>query len=183
MVLMPANKEHRNIYGACIYPGRRSDYLSQAFRFTAVVMCSMAGLYALVLGADVFLLGERHVGPVQFVLVLGMGGLLGLFSFIMAFSLSRFRVTAGSSGITVNRGSGEMKIPYGMITNVEKVRIPGWWPLRADLKPGKETVRAMIRIGVRDGRPLTFISGLVGEEELLETIRKEAGLEEEKREE
>jgi hypothetical protein len=60
---------------------------------------------------------------------------------------------------------------------MEKVRIPGGWPLRADLKPRLDTVRSMIRIRLRRGPSITFVSGLTGEDELMERIRTSAGLE------
>lgn len=161
---------------AFFYPGRRVDYVFQALRFTSVVMCGLIGLYALVLGVDVFLLGERHVGSGQFFLILAMGGFIGLISIMMATSLSRFGIITSEQTFTVHRGARELMIPYKMVMAVDRVRIPGWWPLRADLKPRRETARNMIRINVKGKRPLTFVSGLEGEKELLDTVRKAAGL-------
>ena len=94
-------------------------------------------------------------------------------------SLNTCSSSAAGEGLTVAKKGTEVFIPYEKVTALERVRIPGWWPLRADLKPRTQTARAMIRISVKGKPPLTFVSGLEEEEELLEAIRKTAGLSQE----
>lgn len=125
---------------------------------------------------DRFVLGDTHLKEWHFMLL----GLLLVGSFLisqlMARSLSYFRIKSNDAGLAVVRRSSEIFIPYERISAVDRIRIPGWWPLRADLKPRGETVRTMIRIRLHQGPPVTFVSGLTGEDELLEKITRSAGL-------
>jgi uncharacterized integral membrane protein len=159
-----------------LYPGTFRDYSRQAFRTSGVFGVVLLLIVLAVLAFDNFILGETHF-TVWHAVMLGIlftGSVL--ITQLMARSLAGFGITSDVQGLTVTRGNSKRLISYGEISDIEKIRIPGWWPLRADLKPAGETARVMIRIVVRGGRPLTFVSGLVGEEELLETVRKAAGL-------
>lgn len=96
-------------------------------------------------------------------------------SVLMVLSLVRFSVLVKEYCLMVTRMTGNRGVLFPDIVSVARIRVSGWWPLRADLKPRRETARGMIRIGLRHGPPVIFIRGLSGDDELIERIRKSAG--------
>lgn len=160
------------------YPGSFRDYSRQALRASAVFGGVLGIILFLVFAFDfLFYGGTRltwwHITGVCF-LFAGFLVIAGL----MARSMSRFQITAGEQGLTIFRGDDKIMIPYEEISGIERLRVPGWWPLRADLKPRGQTARRMIQIQRRQAPPVTFISGLENEKTLIERIVKAAAIEE-----
>lgn len=160
------------------YPGAFRDYSRQAAIFSVAFSIALFVLLLVLLAFDKVVFGRMHVTALH----LGMFGIMiaatVIITQLMARSLAGFHISADEYGLTVKRGGTEMFVPYRSITAIDRVRIPGWWPLRPDMKPHGETSRVMIRIRQGKGRQLTFISGLAGEKQLIERTRKLARLEE-----
>lgn len=160
------------------YPGSFRDYSRQAL-MAGAVFGGVLGIILLVVFAfdRLFYGGTRltwwHITGVCLLLA----GFLVIAVF-MARSMSRFRITAGEKGLTISRGDDKILVPYGEISGVDRLRIPGWWPLRAEVKPKGKTARRMIQIKRGKAPPVTFISGLENEKALIEWILKAAGIEE-----
>lgn len=160
------------------YPGSFRDYSRQALRASAVFGGVLGIILLLVFAFDLFFYGGTrltwwHITGVCLI----FAGFL-VIAVLMARSMSRFRITAGNQGLTISRGGDSILIPYGEISGIERLRIPGWWPLRADLKPRGQTARRMIQIQRCQAPPVTFISGLENEKALIERIVKAAAIEE-----
>jgi hypothetical protein len=164
-------------YRSYSYPGNYHDYRRQALVFSRAFGGVLIIAVLAVLALDRLFLGGTYLKwrPITVLCLLFVGTLF--ITRFMARSLSRFHISSDDEGLTVTRGNSRVIIHYGDILAMEKVRIPGWWPLRADLKPRLDTVRSMIRIRLRRGPSITFVSGLTGEDELMERIRTSAGLE------
>jgi hypothetical protein len=158
------------------YPGTFSDYSRQAILVSTILSAVLITIALLVLVFDTVFLGKSYLTMGHFVILsfLLIGSFLTLQ--LMARSLSYFHIKSNDTGLTVARRSSEIFIPYEKISGVDRIRIPGWWPLRADLKSRGETVRTMIRIRLHQGPPVTFVSGLTGEDDLIEKITRSAGL-------
>lgn len=157
------------------YPGTFRDYSRQAWRISGV-FGGMLGLIVLsVLAFDRFFYGGTRLTwwHITGVCILFAG--FSVIAQLMARSLTRFRITADDNGLTVTRTGTESFVSYGEISGVDRVRVPGWWPLRADLKPRRETARRMILIKRGQAPPVTFISGLEGEDELIAKVTRSAG--------
>jgi hypothetical protein len=161
------------------YPGAFRDYSRQAIIFSVVFSIVLFVLLLLLLAFDKVVFGRMHLTALHFTMFGIMMAATVIITQLMARSLAGFLISTDESDLTVRRGGSQMFIPYRNISAIDRVRIPGWWPLRPDMKPRCETSRIMIRIRHDKGQQLTFISGLTGENKLIEKIQKLARLEEE----
>jgi len=172
------SNETGDFYRSYSYPGTFRDYGRQALRSSAVFGIVLCFLVLAVFVFDRFLYGKAHLTWWH---LAGLSLLLAGFSMVaqfMAFSLSRFRIGTDKGGLTIMRAGNETRVSFEEISGLDLTRIPGWWPLRADLKPRSQTTRRMIRIKRRQAAPVTFISGLENEEELIDRILMSAGISE-----
>ena len=158
------------------YPGTFREYSRQAFGAGAAFAGILGVIVLAVLAFDRLFYGRMRLTwwNLAGLCILLLGFLI--IAQLMARSLSRFRIIAEGEGLEVSRTGAGVFVPYLDITGVERVRIPGWWPIRADMRPRARTALKMIRIKRREAPPLVFISGLEGEEDLIETIVRSAGL-------
>ena len=160
------------------YPGSFQDYSRQALRAGAIFGGVLGVILLLVFAFDLILYGETRLNwwHITGVCLLFAGFLV--LAQLMARSMSRFRITVGDQGLTISKGDENILVPYGEISGIEQLRIPGWWPLRAELKPHRKKASRMIRIQRSQTPPVTFISGLENEKALIESIVKAAAIKE-----
>lgn len=169
------NRENLDHPRSFSYPGTFRDYSRQAVRTSAVFGAVLCAVVLAVFAADRLFYGKSHLTSWHFAgLFILLAGFF-LISQFMARSLSRFRIEADGQGLTVTRNGSETRVPFTEISGLDRVRIPGWWPLKADLRPRGETARRMIRIRRGQAPPVTFISGLEHEEELLKIVTESTG--------
>ena len=152
------------------YPGRRGDYLKQAAVSTAFAAALCLVTAVLVVLLNRFVLDRARFGPTHLAVLLVLIAGYGVLSAQVAVGLSRFRIIIAEDSLEVQRVGVDLSLPLAEIAEVERIRLPGWWPVRADLKPWRDTARYMIRIRPASGRPVTFASGMVGEEDLLDLL-------------
>lgn len=155
-----------------VYPGTLGDYLKQGTIVTCTVSLISALLVVVLVTVDRLVLGSVHVKLVHMILLAGLMVALGFVSVMMSLSLSSFVLRLTETGIVVKRLGKEDIIDYAQVKSVEKIRIPGWWPIRADLMPRGKTARHFVRINRKPGPAVTFAGGLAGEEELITMIRR-----------
>lgn len=158
------------------YPGGREEYFRQATRFSLAATVFGALLLGVIYGVDRYLLGLPGLRSDRILLtVFLVAGASGL-SFAMARSLASFSLETEDDGLVVIRGGSREKVEWSGITGLTRTKLPWFWPLRADLLDRRCTARHMWRLSRRRGPVVTFVSGLVDEEELLGRIRARAGL-------
>ncbi|UCF31950.1 MAG: hypothetical protein JSV26_05995 [bacterium] len=158
--------------GEFTYPGTWIEYLRQALATTGLLAGSLAVLLAAVVAVDRYVLERTSIGAANILMLIAVVAIYALISLLMARSLARFRVQVTEEGIAVRRGGSDLFVPGGDVRAVSRTRIPGWWPLRSDLKPRGQTARHMIRISRSSGPPVTFMGGLDREEELVGMIEE-----------
>jgi hypothetical protein len=161
------------------YPGAVSDYNRQAGRFSLWAVFFAAILLLLVFGVDNFLLGQTGLRLDRILMTLLLTAGASGIAFLMARSLAAFTVTVTREGLEADRAGRKEVAAWRDIRGLSAARLPWFWPLRADLKERSKTARHMWRITRRKGPYITFVSGLVEEAELLDTIRERAGLHQE----
>ncbi len=155
-----------------LYPGTLGDYLKQAAIVTCLAAVLSSFLIVTLVAVDRLVLGEVHVKQVHLVLLAGLIAALGFGSVLISLSLAEFAIRLDGGGIKVKRLGREEIIGYDEISRIEKIRIPGWWPIKADLLPRGETARHFIRIRRKSGPAVTFAGGLAGENDLIRIVEK-----------
>jgi len=162
------------------YPGTFREYSQQALRASAVFGIVLCFVVLAVFVFDRSFFGKTHLTWWHFAGLCLLFAGFSMISQFMAYSLSRFKIRADGEGLTVTRTGTETRVSFREISGLDRIRIPGWWPLRADLKPRGDTARRMVRIRRRQDPPVTFISGLENEKELIERIIGSAAIGEKK---
>ncbi len=158
-----------------LYPGTLGDYLKQATIITCFAAVLSSFLIVTLVAVDRLVLGEVLVKQVHLVLLAGLIAALGFGSVLISLSLAEFAIRLDGGGIRVKRLGREETIGYDEISGIEKIRIPGWWPIRADLLPRGETARYFIRIRRKSGPTITFAGGLAGEDDLIRIVEEKIG--------
>lgn len=158
--------------GEFTYPGTWKQYLRQALAAAGLLSGSLVVLLAAVVAVDRYVLQTTSIGAAHILMLIALVAVYAVISLLMARTLARFRVQVSEEGIAVRRGGSDLFIPGGDVRAVSRTRIPGWWPLRPDLKPRGQTARHMIRISRSSGPPVTFMGGLDDEEELVRMIEE-----------
>ncbi len=158
------------------YPGTFREYSRQALVSSVVFGAVLCFVVLAVSIFDRLFYGSVHLTWWHLAgLTLILAGFLMVAQF-MAFSLSRFKIREERGGLIIIRAGNETRVSFDEISGLDRIRIPGWWPLRADLKTRGETARRMIRIKRGQDAPVTFISGLENEKELIQRIIRSASI-------
>ncbi len=155
-----------------LYPGTLGDYLKQATIVTCFVAILTSFLIVTLVAVDRIMLGEVYVKQVHLVLLAGLIAALAFGSVLISLSLAGFAICLDGGEVRVKRLGREESIGYDEISNIEKIRIPGWWPIRADLLPRAETARYFLRIKRKSGPAVTFAGGLAREEDLIRIVEE-----------
>ncbi len=155
-----------------LYPGTLGDYLKQATIVTCFVAVLSSFLIVTLVAVDRLMLGEVYVKQVHLVLLAGLIAALGFGSVLISMSLAGFAIRLDEVGIRVKRLGREETIDYDEISSIEKMRIPGWWPIRADLLPRGETARYFLRIKRKSGPAVAFAGGLAREDDLVRIVEE-----------
>ncbi len=162
-------EEDTDVY---LYPGTLGDYLKQATIVTCFVAVLSSFLIVTLVAVDRLMLGEVYVKQVHLVLLAGLIAALGFGSVLISLSLAGFAIRLDEGEIRVKRLGREETIGYDEISKIEKIRIPGWWPIKADLLPKGETASYFLKISRKSGPSVTFAGGLTREDDLIRIVEE-----------